>query len=228
MYPSYMYPWSLILIHAYMYDAFIHVACFYDACIHDAYIRDAYIYVPRSLTLMHVCMMSLYDIYDSWIYDAMFFGNGRTDERTDGQGDSRSLKIEQVFYKYWTNIQQMCQSGVFNGQLLHEVWQWLLQSGKIYVYVLTWNDLITAVITAVLLITNVCHKLTDYLQEEETFWNKTCLAKGKFCSQFGCILIQPPKKFHAGIALCVFFYLVIFENGRASWVEMVDIYSSQP
>ena len=38
---------------------------------------DAHIYDPRSLILMHVCM------YGACIYDAIFFGNGPTDERTD-------------------------------------------------------------------------------------------------------------------------------------------------
>ena len=53
------------------YDAFTYDACFYDACIPDVMhvsmildtdtcMYDAYIYVPRPLTLMHVCMMGGY------------------------------------------------------------------------------------------------------------------------------------------------------------------------
>ena len=60
---------------------------------------DAFIYVPRSLTMMHVCMMHISMILDldpkaymyvACIYDAAnFVTNGRTDE----QGDSRSLMV---------------------------------------------------------------------------------------------------------------------------------------
>ena len=84
----------------------------------------------------------------------------------------------------------MCQSGVFNGQLLHEVWQWLLQSGRIDIYVL---NLIWPFFNS----SNTAFKhmfVTNYLQEEETFWNNTCLAKSKFCSQFGSSLIHPTTK----------------------------------
>ena len=57
---------------------------------------DAYIYVPQSLTMMHVCMMHISMIldldpeacvYGACVYDAAnFVPNGRTDE----QGVSRS------------------------------------------------------------------------------------------------------------------------------------------
>ena len=58
----------------------------------DTFMYDAYINVPRSLTLMHVCMMHKAMILDidpearmlcaACIYDAIFFGNQRTNERT--------------------------------------------------------------------------------------------------------------------------------------------------
>ena len=52
-----------------IYDAYICSSILdYDACVHDAHIHDpgpdtcmcdAYIYVPQSLTMMHVCMMHI-------------------------------------------------------------------------------------------------------------------------------------------------------------------------
>ena len=50
--------------------------------------------------------------------------------------------------------------------------------------------------------TNVCHNtnglklknLKDYIQEEETFWNNTCLGKAQFCSQFGLVWFTCRKK----------------------------------
>ena len=55
-----------------------------------------HISVPRSLTMMHVCMMHISMILDldpeACVYDAAnFVPDGRTDGRTDEQGDSRSL-----------------------------------------------------------------------------------------------------------------------------------------
>ena len=69
----------------------------HDAHIHDpgpdTCMCDAYIYVPRSLTMMHVCMMHISMIldldpetcvYGACVYDAAnFVTNGRTNERTD-------------------------------------------------------------------------------------------------------------------------------------------------
>ena len=54
----------------------------------DACIYDAFIYVPRSLTMMHVCMMHISMILDldpeACVYDAAnFVPDERTDERTN-------------------------------------------------------------------------------------------------------------------------------------------------
>ena len=86
-----------------------------DVCRYDECVYDACIYDPRSLTLIHVCMMHismfldpnacLYDapMYDAYIYDPhslslMFVSmmryflvtEGRKEGRKDGQADSRS------------------------------------------------------------------------------------------------------------------------------------------
>ena len=86
--------------------ACMHVRCIYMFLIlildYDACVYDAHIYVPRSLTMMHVCMMRISMIldldpeacmYGACVYDAAnFVPNGRTDE----QGDSRSLMMARV------------------------------------------------------------------------------------------------------------------------------------
>ena len=76
--------------------------------------------------------------------------------------------------------------------------------------------------------------VTTYLQEEETFWNNTCLAKAKFCSQFGSSLIHPTTKknfvmqlnqymFHAGIALRVFMMICYrFNSHNATHCTFTD------
>ena len=59
----------------------------------DTYMYDAYIYVPRSLTLMHVCMMHISMILDldpeacMYVYGACIYdaANFVTDQRTDGR-----------------------------------------------------------------------------------------------------------------------------------------------
>ena len=64
-----------------------------DTCMNDAY-------APRSLFLMHMCKMYISMIlaldpqacmyacmYDPYIYDEVFFGNERTDQRTDEKAD---------------------------------------------------------------------------------------------------------------------------------------------
>ena len=81
-----------------MYDAYIYPDTHeYDAHMYDAFIHDDWswymhvwcIYLCSSILDSDACMYDAYVIciYDSWIYDAIFFG----DERTDEQGDSRSL-----------------------------------------------------------------------------------------------------------------------------------------
>ena len=66
----------------------------------DACIYDAFIYVPRSLTMMHVCMMHISMILDldpeACVYDA---ANFVPDQRTNEQGDSRSLIYDFLYIK---------------------------------------------------------------------------------------------------------------------------------
>ena len=106
--------WCFPKMHIYVWCIYLCSSILdYDACVHDAHIHDpgpdtcmcdAYIYVPQSLTMMHVCMMHISMIldldpkhacmYGACVYDAAnFVPNGRTDE----QGDSRSL-IFQIFF----------------------------------------------------------------------------------------------------------------------------------
>ena len=65
----------------------------------DTCMYDAFIYVPRSLTMMHVCMMHISMILDLdseacmyvWcMYLHMMQSFSVTDGRTNEQGDSRS------------------------------------------------------------------------------------------------------------------------------------------
>ena len=97
----------------YIYDLDPWPGCIY-ACIHDAYIYDPrswcmhvwciYVYNPWSWCiyiwpsiLMHACVMQVWMMLISMILDpeacisdAGFFSVGRTNQRTDGQADSRS------------------------------------------------------------------------------------------------------------------------------------------
>ena len=105
LYDAYIYvPRSLTLKQACVYDAYTYDpwSCYmYVWCIYDdnwsSYMYDAYICVPRCLTLMLVCMMHISMILDSCMYDARMVHASImqtflvTDQRTDGQGDSRSL-----------------------------------------------------------------------------------------------------------------------------------------
>ena len=80
---------------------YMHVWCIYlcsslldyTACVYDAHIYD-----PRSLTLIYVCMMHISMILDPWswcmcvcmVHVSMMRYFSVTDQRTNGQGDSRS------------------------------------------------------------------------------------------------------------------------------------------
>ena len=77
----------------------------------DTSMYDAHIYDPQSLTLMHVCMMHLSMIlnhacmYGACIYDAAnFVTDGRTNKRTNEQGDSRSWMQTINFQKEYDGI----------------------------------------------------------------------------------------------------------------------------
>ena len=111
----FLYPyniWSLIMMHVCMiFVCMMHISIIpdpdYDGYIYDSWsltLMQIFLY-PRcihiwSLIMMHVCMMRVWTmripmILDPviCIYDAGLFRYGRTDERTDGQADSRSWII---------------------------------------------------------------------------------------------------------------------------------------
>ena len=61
----------------------MHISMNFDphACLYDASLYDAHIHAPRALTLMRVSMMRYFSV---------------TNERTNGQGDSRSRKSKKI------------------------------------------------------------------------------------------------------------------------------------
>ena len=117
-YPRFIHIWSMIMMH--VHDACVYV-CMMRVCMmhisiipdpdYDGYIYDSWsltlmqiFLYPRcihiwSLIMMHVCMMRVWTMRipmildpDICIYDAGLFRYGRTDGRTNEQGDSRSWK----------------------------------------------------------------------------------------------------------------------------------------
>ena len=89
MYDAYIYvPRSLTLKQACVYDAyFMHVWSIYDDY-WSSFLYDAHIYDPW---FMHVWCTNGSCIYDVYMMRYFLGTDGRTNERTDGQGDSRSL-----------------------------------------------------------------------------------------------------------------------------------------
>ena len=79
---TYFWSWSLILIHACIYDAYICDVCMNVWSLYDAQMYDTYISDPDPWSLyMHVSMMHI---------SVMQHILSQTDQRTNEQGDSRS------------------------------------------------------------------------------------------------------------------------------------------
>ena len=117
----------------YLYDAFInvpwswymHVWCIYQLSLiidSDACVYDAHIYGNGP---WHACM------YGAWIYDAIFFGDERTDERTNKAilGVWWSFTLSMYVWYMWLRC-------TYVWCISHYVWSWYMQCMyDAYIYV---------------------------------------------------------------------------------------------